>query len=120
MFVDDAPVLARGKLNIREDRANSLLIDEIKPLGEANRTTAFTNVFSGRLARGIVNRLMRDLGPLSDLAPAFPAAADAIAPLRHAAEAANRDDFSPLWAGEAYALAKPMSSAELTRALGRD
>jgi len=38
LFVDDAPVLARGKLNIREDRANSLLIDEIKPLGEANRS----------------------------------------------------------------------------------
>ena len=37
LFVDDAPVLARGRLNIREDRANSLLIDEIKPLGEANR-----------------------------------------------------------------------------------
>lgn len=38
LFVDDAPVLARGKLNIREDRANSLLIDEIKPLGDTNRT----------------------------------------------------------------------------------
>ena len=38
LFVDDAPVLARGRLNIREDRANSLLIDEIKPLGEVNKT----------------------------------------------------------------------------------
>jgi DNA polymerase-3 subunit alpha len=38
MFVDDAPVLVRGRLNIREDRANSLLIEDIKPLGEANRS----------------------------------------------------------------------------------
>ena len=38
LFVDDAPVLVRGKLNIREDRANSLLVEEMKPLGEANRS----------------------------------------------------------------------------------
>ncbi|MPM96695.1 hypothetical protein SDC9_143860 [bioreactor metagenome] len=38
LFVDDAPVLARGRLNIREDRTNSLLIDELKPLGEINRS----------------------------------------------------------------------------------
>jgi len=38
LFVDDAAVLARGKLNIREDRANSLLIEELKPLGDANRS----------------------------------------------------------------------------------
>ena len=89
-----------------------------RALAEAARTTALTNVFSGRPARGIVNRLMRDLGALSDLPPAFPLASDAIAPLRRAAEAAGRDDFSSLWAGEAFARAKPMSSAELTRVLG--
>jgi nitronate monooxygenase len=89
-----------------------------RALGEPDRTTAFTNAFTGRPARGIVNRLMRDIGALSDLPPAFPAAADALAPLRRAAEAAGRDDFSPLWAGQAYPLARSMSSAELTRALG--
>ncbi|MET0231095.1 MAG: nitronate monooxygenase [Rhodanobacteraceae bacterium] len=91
-----------------------------RALGEAERTTALTNVFSGRAARGIVNRLMRDLGALCDLAPPFPAAADAVAPLRLAAEAAGRDDFSPLWAGQAFPLARAMSSAELTRKLGTD
>lgn len=87
-------------------------------LGARDRTTAITNVFSGRPARGIVNRLMRDLGAMSDLAPPFPAAADAVAPLRRAAEAAGRDDFSPLWAGESFPRAQPMSAAALTRLLG--
>jgi nitronate monooxygenase len=68
--------------------------------GEAGRQTALTNLFTGRPARGIVNRLMRELGPMSGLAPAFPSAVNAIAPLRAAAELAGRGDFSPLWAGQ--------------------
>jgi nitronate monooxygenase len=87
-------------------------------LHSGGRPTAITNVFTGRPARGIVNRLMRVLGPLSNVPPAFPLAADALVPLRRAAEAAGRDDFSPLWAGQAFPLAKAMSSAALTRMLG--
>lgn len=68
-------------------------------LQQAGRETAFTNLFSGRPARGLVNRLMRELGPLSDLPPAFPWASQALAPLRVAAESRGLDDFSPLWAG---------------------
>jgi nitronate monooxygenase len=86
-------------------------------LNARDRSTAITNVFSGRPARGIVNRLMRDLGAMSVLPPPFPTAADAVAPLRRAAEAAGRDDFSPLWAGESFPLAQPMSAAALTRLL---
>ncbi|UAL09779.1 NAD(P)H-dependent flavin oxidoreductase [Caulobacter segnis] len=86
-------------------------------LASAEEATAVTNLFTGRPARGIVNRLMAELGPLSDLPPAFPTAGGAIAPLRKAAEAAGRGDFSPLWAGQAFRLARPMSSAELTRSL---
>lgn len=62
--------------------------------------TALTNVFSGRPARGIVNRLIRELGPMSKLAPAFPEAGTALAPLRKAAEAQGSGDFSPLWSGQ--------------------
>lgn len=87
-------------------------------LNARDRSTAITNVFTGRPARGIVNRLMNDLGAMSDLPPPFPTAADALVPLRRAAEAAGRDDFSPLWAGESFPLAKPMSAAALTRLLG--
>ena len=63
-------------------------------------TTALTNLFTGRPARGIVNRVMRELGPMSSQAPAFPLAAAAIAPLRAQAEARNSGDFSPLWTGQ--------------------
>jgi nitronate monooxygenase len=87
-------------------------------LRSAEEATAITNLFTGRPARGIVNRLMTELGPLSDLAPAFPTAGTALGPLRAAAEAAGRGDFSPLWAGQAFRLAKPMSAAALTRSLG--
>lgn len=68
-------------------------------LERSDRETAVTNLFSGRPARGIVNRLMRELGPLSDLPPAFPWASQALAPLRARAESLGRDDFTPLWSG---------------------
>jgi len=72
----------------------------------AGDNTALTNVFTGRPARGILNRAMRELGPISPLAPTFPLAGGALAPLRAAAEAQGSGDFSPLWAGQAVALAR--------------
>ena len=84
---------------------------------EAARHTALTNVFSGRPARGIVNRAMRELGPISADAPAFPLATAAMAPLRARAEAAGSGDFSPLWCGQNAAGCQPVPAAELTRLL---
>ncbi len=83
-------------------------------------TTALTNLFSGRPARGIVNRLMRDLGATSDKAPAFPFAGKALAPLRAKAEAQDSDDFTNLWAGQAAALSPHLPAGELTRKLAAD
>ncbi len=82
--------------------------------------TALTNIFSGRPARGIVNRLMREMGPIDHAVPAFPFAGRALAPLRAKAEAEGRDDFTNLWAGQAAALAPRLSAADLTRKLARD
>lgn len=79
--------------------------------------TALTTVFSGRPARGIVNRLMRELGPISALAPAFPLASAAVAPLRAAAEQRGSGDFSPMWAGQNTSGCKVIPAAELTRQL---
>jgi nitronate monooxygenase len=81
------------------------------------RHTALTNLFSGRPARGIMNRLMQELGPLSELPPAFPLAAAAIAPLRKKAESAGIDDFSPLWAGQCASQCREIPAAQLTREL---
>ena len=84
---------------------------------EAARHTALTRLFTGRPARGIVNRVMRELGPLSPVAPAFPLATAAIAPLRAHAERLGSGDFSPLWAGQNTCGCRAMGAAELTRQL---
>jgi nitronate monooxygenase len=84
---------------------------------EAARHTALTNLLTGRPARGIMTRLMRELGPLSDAPPAFPLATGAIAPLRAKAESQGKSDFSPLWCGQNAPLARERPAAEVTRAL---
>jgi nitronate monooxygenase len=84
---------------------------------EAARHTALTNVFSGRPARGIVNRVVRELGPVSAAAPAFPLAATALAPLRAKAESLGSGDFSPLWSGQNATGCKEVPAARLTREL---
>jgi nitronate monooxygenase len=80
-------------------------------------STRLTNVLTGRRARGIVNRVMRELGPLGNAVPPFPLAAGALAPLRARAEAEGSGDFSPLWAGQAAALATGESARDLTQSL---
>ena len=84
---------------------------------DAARHTALTRLFTGRPARGIVNRVMRELGPLSPVAPAFPLATAAIAPLRAHAERLGSGDFSPLWAGQNTSGCRAIGAAELTRQL---
>jgi nitronate monooxygenase len=82
--------------------------------------TALTNLFTGRPARGIVNRLMREVGPMSPLAPAFPLAGGALAPLRAATEPSGSGDFMPLWSGQAAALGRDLPAGELTRRLAAE
>jgi nitronate monooxygenase len=79
--------------------------------------TALTNVFTGRPARGIVNRVVAEVGPLTDAAPAFPTAFGALMPLRAAAEGQGSTDFTPLWSGQAARLARDVPAATLTRLL---
>ena len=86
---------------------------------EAARNTALTNVFSGRPARGIVNRVIRELGPICPAAPEFPLAASAIAPLRAKAEAEGSGDFSPLWSGQNATGCREVPAGEITRALAQ-
>ena len=82
--------------------------------------TALTNVFTGRPARSLVTRLMREVGPIAKDAPAFPLVSGTVAPLRKPAEAQGRSDFTNLWAGQAARFARPMSSGELTRRLAAE
>jgi nitronate monooxygenase len=80
-------------------------------------STVITNVMTGRPARGVANRVMREIGPVSPDVPAFPHAAAALGPLKAAAEKQGRVDFTNLWAGQAVRLGREMPAAELTRAL---
>ncbi|QVM93491.1 nitronate monooxygenase [Pseudomonas entomophila] len=77
--------------------------------------TALTNLFTGRPARGINNRLMRELGPMSALAPRFPLAGGALMPLRAITDAQGNADFSNLWSGQALRLGRRMPAGKLTR-----
>jgi len=77
--------------------------------------TALTNVFTGRPARGLSNRAVQELGPMALETPDFPLAANALAPLRKAAEAQGSADFTPLWSGQAGAMAREIDAGELTR-----
>jgi nitronate monooxygenase len=87
---------------------------------EAARHTALTNLFTGHPARAIVNRAMRELGPIRTSIPAFPLAVGAIAPLRAKAESQGSGDFSPLWSGQNASGCKEVPAADLTRALAAD
>jgi nitronate monooxygenase len=82
--------------------------------------TAVTNLMPGRPARGIVNRVMRELGPISDVAPDFPLAGGALAPLRAKAEALGSGDFSPMWAGQGAPLGRALPAGELTKKLAAE
>jgi nitronate monooxygenase len=82
--------------------------------------TAVTNLFSGRPARGILNRFLQEAGPMSDAAPAFPHAATLVAPLRAASEQAGSLDYMQLWSGQAAGLAKSLPADEFTNKLAAD
>ena len=88
-------------------------------VSDAARHTALTNVFTGRPARAIVNRMVREVGPMNPLAPDFPLALSAVLPLRGNAERQGSGDFSPLWSGQNASGATPVPAGDLTRALGR-
>jgi nitronate monooxygenase len=82
--------------------------------------TVLTNVFSGRPARGFVNRLVREVGPLSSLVPDFPLAAGAVAPLRWRSEPTGSADFVPLWSGQAARLGLELPAGDLTKRLASE
>jgi nitronate monooxygenase len=82
--------------------------------------TVLTNLFSGRPARGILNRYVQESGPMCDAAPSFPYAATLVGPLRAASEKAGSTDYMQLWAGQAAALARPMPADRFTRHLAAE
>jgi nitronate monooxygenase len=89
-------------------------------LSATDSATALTNLFSGKPARGLVNRVMREVGPMLADAPPFPTAGAALAPLKAKAEKSGLADFSSLWAGQAASLGSNLNARDLTLQLARD
>jgi len=80
--------------------------------------TALTRAFTGRRARGIVNRFLAEH---SAAAPsAYPHVHQLTAPLRTAARAAGDADAVALWAGQGYPLARELPAGELVRRLSEE
>ncbi|HEY7031288.1 MAG TPA: nitronate monooxygenase [Thermomicrobiales bacterium] len=75
--------------------------------------TTLTRAFSGRLARGIVNEVVRGLAGRDDVILPFPLQNDLTRPLRAAAAARNDPRFLSLWAGQGAALARDLPASEL-------
>jgi nitronate monooxygenase len=84
---------------------------------EASQHTALTNVFTGRPARGMVNRLVHELGPMAASATAFPTAAGPVSVMRAAAEVIGSDDFTPLWCGQNATGCREIPAAEMLQIL---
>lgn len=82
--------------------------------------TAITNVLTGRPARGVINRIMREVGPMSADPLPFPLAGGPLTPLRAIAEKAGKGDFQPLWSGQSGALAKEIGATDIARAMLAD
>ena len=120
-----AAAFALGAAGVQMGTAYLLCPEAVTPLlyRDALRkagATVLTNVFTGRPARALANRLTREAGPISDAAPAFPMAMSALTPLRARAEQQGSTDFTALWAGEAVGLAREMPGEALTRHLAED
>jgi len=106
-----------GTAYLCSDEATTSAVHRAALQSPATRHTAITNLFTGRPARGIMNRVMDELGPMSSSSLAFPLNTAGIAPLRAAAEARGVGDFSPLWAGQNANGCRSLPAADITRAL---
>lgn len=102
------------------DEAKTSAVHRAALQSEGAQDTALTNIFSGGAARGIINRIMRELGPMCSDTPPFPLASAAISPLRSTAEALGSGDFSPLWAGQNASGCRAIPASDLTHSLFED
>jgi len=119
-FALGADAVQMGTAYLRTPEATISPLHRAALANARDDATRLTNVFTGRPARGLVNRFVSEVGPMSPDAPPFPLAAAAAAPLRAAAEKRGSSDFSPLWAGESAALAREEGAEALTRRLWAD
>jgi nitronate monooxygenase len=116
MLLDAAAVqLGTAYLHCPEARISDVHRERLK-----DGKTVITNLMTGGLARGVHGRLVDELGPVREEAPAYPLASAALAPIRSAAEKVGEFGFGPMWAGQAAPLGERIPATELTRKLAAD
>ena len=119
MFLTDDVTTQMGTLALLPQILGAVNVPVIAAGGITDAAGVAANLFTGRPARGIVNRVMRELGVMSAAAPAFPLATAAMAPLRAWGEQQGMGDFSPLWSGQNASGCRPVDAAEVTRSLAQ-
>ena len=119
-FVLGASAVQVGTAYLKTPQATTSALHRAALRAASDDATRLTNLFTGRPARGLVNRFMREHGPMNDAAPVFPLATGAVAPLRAHWEKRGSADYSPLWAGQAAALAREEDAGALTERLWRE
>lgn len=105
LFCPEALISPRHRAALASDRAER---------------TVFTNLFTGRLARGLRTPPVDALGPVPEGAPPFPHATAALVPLARAARERGEEGFAPMWAGQSAPLGRTLPAAELTEAIARE
>ncbi len=119
-FALGASAVQLGTAYLRTPQAGRSRLHQDAVRDARDDATRLTNLFTGRPARGLMNRFMREQGPMNPASPAFPLATGAVDPLRTALEQRGSRDFSLLWSGEAAALAREADAGELTLALWQE
>jgi nitronate monooxygenase len=119
-FALGASAVQIGTAYLRTPQAMTSPVHRAALANAGDDATRLTNLFTGRPARGLLNRFMREHGPMSDAAPAFPLATSALMPLRAYWEGRGSGDYSPLWAGQAASFTREEDAGELTKRLWRE
>jgi nitronate monooxygenase len=109
-LVAGASAVQLGTAFLRADEAGTRSVHR-RALAEAGRSTALTRAFSGRTARGLVNRFLT--GHSAEAPAAYPQVHHLTSPIRAAAARADDPEGVNLWAGQTYALAPNGPAAEI-------
>lgn len=83
-------------------------------------TTRLTRSFSGRYARGIENRFMRQMAAVEEQVPPYPIQNALTGPIRAAAAASGDTELMSMWAGTEFARARPMPAGRLVALLAAE
>jgi len=111
----DGVQIGTAFLRCPESATNSTYREALKTAGDDE--TRITHAFSGRPARSIENRYIKDMADKDDQLPDFPIPNSLTGPLRSASGKAGSTDYMSLWSGQAGALSRDLPAGELVETL---